>query len=251
MFQVQVDESEDTEWNDILRAKGVIPERPPSPTEQLEEMMEEAIAKQMENRLDGLDISDLEELEDDEDEDFLEFYKQKRFAEIKKLQEISKFGDVVHINKPEYQKEVTDASNEPVYVFVHLSLESKLQSRILGHIFQTMCKKYREIKFVEILGNRAIENYPDNNCPTLLVYHKGNVLKNMITLLELGGNNTTLKDFEEFMVKIGAVDENDERLIKNQEDDEDKLDRKMNLVHKKTIRSRSSYLDNDDDDFFS
>ena len=67
MFQVQVDESEDTEWNDILRAKGVIPERPPSPTQQLEEALEEALARQHENRLEGKALSDLEELEDDED----------------------------------------------------------------------------------------------------------------------------------------------------------------------------------------
>lgn len=104
MFQVQVDESEDSEWNDILRAKGVIPERAPSPTAKLEEALEEAIAKQHENRLEDKDLSDLEELEDDEDEDFLEAYKIKRLNEIRKLQERSKFGEVFHINKPDWPK---------------------------------------------------------------------------------------------------------------------------------------------------
>lgn len=279
MFQVQVDESEDTEWNDILRAKGVIPERPPSPTQQLEEALEEALAKQHENRLEGKDLSDLEELEDDEDEDFLQQYKLKRMAEIAKLQAKSKFGDVIHISKPDYNKEVTLASKgqtvatesdvvevdnpNAVYVFLHLSSQGKLQSRILDHIFQKMAPKYPEIKFVEIPGNRAIENYPDDNCPTLLVYYNGDVLKNMITLLELGGNNTTLKEFEALMVRVGALKDSDDRLIINQDDEESREDRKLKFANNKGIRSgiQSKFnfgvgnshggSDQEDDDFFN
>ncbi|KAG0656472.1 Phosducin-like protein 2 [Monosporozyma unispora] len=279
MFQVQVDESEDTEWNDILRAKGVIPERPPSPTQQLEEALEEALAKQHENRLEGKDLPDLEELEDDEDEDFLQQYKLKRMAEIAKLQAKAKFGDVIHISKPEYNKEVTLASKgqttatettivekdnaNAIYVFVHLSSQGKLQSRILEHIFQKMAPKYAEIKFVEIPGNRAIENYPDDNCPTLLVYHNGDVLKNMITLLELGGNNTTLKEFEALIVRVGALKESDDRLIINQDDDESRDERKLKFANNKGIRSgiqskfnfgvghRSDDDESDDEDFFN
>ncbi|CCH60614.1 hypothetical protein TBLA_0D01060 [Henningerozyma blattae CBS 6284] len=285
LIQVQVDESEDTEWNDILRKHGVIPERPPSPTAQIEEALAEALEKQHENRLEGKDLSDLEELEDDEDEDFLEFYRQKRLAEIAKLQEKSKFGDVYHINKPEYNKEVTEASkgdaakldsqksssyldsnekdnvetdSKGIYVFVHLSLQSKLQSRILTHLFESSAKKYQEIKFVEIIGTRAIENYPEANCPTILVYYKGEVLKNMITLLELGGNDTNMKDFEKLMVQVGAVDEADKRLMINTDSDESQEERHLKFANKKSIRSgikgkfdlgAGSYED-DHDDFF-
>lgn len=277
LIQVQVDESEDTEWNDILRQKGIIPERPPSPTAQLEEALEEAIAKQHENRLEGKNISDLEELEDDEDEEFLELYKRKRLAEIAKLQQKSKFGEVYEINKPEYSKEITDASmgsaqdNEQaddeaeskqktggVYVFVHLALQSKLQSRVLSHIFRQLAPKFREIKFVEITANRAIENYPEANCPTLLVYYKGDVIKNMITLLELGGNDTKIGDLEGLMVKLGAVDDRDDRLLINQ-DSEEVLEAKKLGLQNKSIRSGiggkfnigvGSNLSDEDEDFF-
>ncbi|EHN00113.1 Plp2p [Saccharomyces cerevisiae x Saccharomyces kudriavzevii VIN7] len=279
MFQVQVDESEDSEWNDILRAKGVIPERAPSPTGQLEEALEEALAKQHENRLEDKGLSDLEELEDDEDDDFLEAYKMKRLNEIRKLQERSKFGDVYFINKPEYNKEVTLASqgktheSSPtdengkkdeggVYVFVHLSLQSKLQSRILSHLFQSAASKFKEIKFVEIPANRAIENYPESNCPTLIVYYRGEVIKNMITLLELGGNNSKMKDFESFMVKVGAVTERDSRLIMNQDDAESREERQLHFAKKNSIRSGiggkfdvgigndDDNINDDDDGFF-
>ncbi|KAH3902811.1 related to Phosducin-like protein 2 [Saccharomycodes ludwigii] len=258
MFQVTVDEAEDTEWNDILRAKGIIPEREPSPTQQLEEALEEALKKQHENRLEDKDLSDLEALEDDEDEDFLNFYKQKRIAQLKKMQEKSKFGEVFHINKPEYNDEITLASSkdESLYVLVHLSLTSKLQSRLLSNIFEIASKKYPELKFVEISANRAIENYPESNCPTLLIYHKGDVIKNLVTLLELGGNDTRLEDFESLMVKVGCVDEKDPRLLINQEDDERREEKHLKFANKKVIRSGNNSKLNlgigkdDEDDFF-
>ncbi|KAG0676996.1 Phosducin-like protein 2 [Kluyveromyces marxianus] len=274
MFQVQVDETEDTEWNDILRAHGVIPERPPSPTAQLEEALEEALAKQHNNRLEGKDLSDLEDLEDDEDEDFLEFYKQKRLNEIRQLQQKAKFGSVYHISKPEYNKEITECSKgekksqyvddnkdlekEGVYVFVHLTCQAKIESKLLSSIFEKAAVKFPQMKFVEIPGNRAIENYPDSNCPTLIVYYRGDVVKHLVTLLELGGKDTTLNDFEKLMVDIGAVDEKDDRLIMNYEDDFTKEEKHLRYG-KSGIRSGivgkfnvgvGRNDDNDDDDFF-
>lgn len=263
LVKVDVDETEDTEWNDILRQHGVIPQRPPSPTAQLEEALEEALAKQHENRLEGLDFSDLEELEDEEDEEFLDVYRRKRMAEIQKLQEKSKFGQVFHINKPEYNKEITECSlgskekeDDGVYVFVHMSLESKMQSRILSSLFDQAARKFPQIKFVDIPANRAIENYPENNCPTLIVYYRGQVLKNLVTLLELGGNDTSITDLENLMIKVGAVDEKDERLAINADDDEAREER-ANRYTRKGIKSGITGKfnlgvgrDSDDDDFF-
>lgn len=263
LVKVDVDETEDTEWNDILRQHGVIPQRPPSPTAQLEEALEEALAKQHENRLEGLDFSDLEELEDEEDEEFLDVYRRKRMAEIQKLQEKSKFGQVFHINKPEYNKEITECSlgskekeDDGVYVFVHMSLESKMQSRILSSLFDQAARKFPQIKFVDIPANRAIENYPENNCPTLIVYYRGQVLKNLVTLLELGGNDASITDLENLMIKVGAVDEKDERLAINADDDEAREER-ANRYTRKGIKSGITGKfnlgvgrDSDDDDFF-
>lgn len=59
----------------------------------------------------------------------------------------------------------------------------------------------------------------------------------MITLLELGGNNSKMKDFEDFMVKVGAVAERDNRLIINQDDEESREERQLHFANKKSIRS--------------
>lgn len=251
-IQVEVDPTEDTEWNDILREKGVIPQKEPDPTEQLEEALADAIAKQNENRLEDLDLDELDALEDDEDEDFLEIYKQKRLQEIKQLSSKEKFGSVLPISKPEWQKEVTDASKEHV-VFVHLTCESQIQSRLLSVILRTAASKFKDIKFCEIEGRRAIEGYPDKNCPTILIYKDGDMLKQLITLLMLNGNDTSLKDVEKLLVDLNCINDKDKRLIINQNEDDDLQDSHRLRFQKKSILGKNKVsVDNesDEDDFF-
>ncbi|KAL9611687.1 MAG: hypothetical protein Q9167_003682 [Letrouitia subvulpina] len=69
------DPNADTEWNDILRKHGVIPEKPPSPTPVKEEALAEAKRQAHENRLEDKNLDELDELEDEEDAEFLEKYR--------------------------------------------------------------------------------------------------------------------------------------------------------------------------------
>lgn len=248
-FQVQVDPNEDTEWNDILRQHGIIPEKPPSPSVELETALEEAIVKQYDNRLENKDLDELDELEDEEDEDFLNHYKQKRMAEIKKLSEKKKFGHVLPISKNEYENEVTKASKES-YVLVHLSLQSSLQSRLLSSILIDLASKFPELKICDIPAQRCIENYPESNCPTLIIYHDTNVVKQFITLTQLGGNATTLKDVETALADLNVIGFHDKRLIINNNEDEDLEQARKLRFAKKSIRdgNRNNEKDKDDDD---
>ena len=125
------DPNEDTEWNDVLRAKGIIPEKPKEKevteddiVSMLEKTIKEksggnnlyevphhslqwnsvscllqcfiinnfphyfyATAKDMED----MTLDELDELEDDEEERVLEQYRQQRIAQIKSLQEKSRY----------------------------------------------------------------------------------------------------------------------------------------------------------------
>ncbi|ANZ73477.1 BA75_00716T0 [Komagataella pastoris] len=245
--QVEVDPTEDTEWNDILRSHGIIPEKEPDPTEELEKALSEAVEKQHANRLEHKDLDELAALEDEEDEEFLEEYKKKRMAEIQKLNDKSLFGSVYPISKPEYQKEVTETS-KTAFVFLHMTLQSALQSRLLSALMVTLSSKFKEIKFCEIPANRAVENYPDGNCPTILIYHNGDVVKQFITLTQLGGNDTKIEDLERILVSIGAVDEHDRRLVINNEDEESSENRKIRFQGK-SIKSKA-YDSEEDDDFY-
>lgn len=248
-FQVQVDPTEDTEWNDILRAHGIIPERPPSPSTQIEAALEEVLQRQHDNRLEGKDLDELDALEDEEDEDFINMYKQKRMAQIQELANKLTFGTVYPVDKAEYELEVTQASKDGKYVLVHLSLLSSLQSRLLSSLMVPLARKFAEIKMCEIPAQRCIQNYPESNCPTLIIYHNTNVAKQYITLAQLGGNGTTQKDLENVLVAVGAVVDNDKRLIINQDDEDDGEERKLRFANK-SIRSSRRNDDDDEDDFF-
>lgn len=39
----------------------------------------------------------------------------------------------------------------------------------------------------------CIEGYPERNCPTILVYKNEDIVKQVVTLAELGGTNTRLE----------------------------------------------------------
>lgn len=242
---VEVNPEEDTEWNDILREKGIIPERPKSPTQELEEALEQAVRKQHENRLENKNLNELDELEDEEDEDFLNEYKMKRFQELQSLQKKLKFGSVFHITKPEYEDEVTNASDAG-FVFVHMSLQLAVQSRLLALLLVTLAQRYPELKFTEIPANRCVENYPELNCPTLIIYHKKGIVKQYVTLTELGGSDCKISDLEKVLVDIEAVKHSDERLEANNMDEDLEEARRTRFV-KKSIRGR---LDDDEDDFY-
>lgn len=242
---VEVNPTEDTEWNDILRAHGIIPERPKSPTEELERLLEEQVQKQHDNRLEHKTLDELDALEDEEDEEFLEEYKKKRFEQLQQLQQKSKFGSVLPITKPEYEEEVTKAS-EHCYVFVHMSLQLAVQSRLLSMIMVSLAPKFPEIKFVDIPANRCVENYPDANCPTIMVYHKKNIVKQFVTLTQLGGSDCKTIDIEKVLVDVGAVDFSNERLETNQIDEDQEESRRLRFV-KKSVRDKA---EDDDSDFY-
>ncbi|KAK9322607.1 thioredoxin-like protein [Lipomyces orientalis] len=245
-MQVEVNPNEDTEWNDILRAHGIIPERPPSPSQVIDEAIDRAREYQEQHRLSDKSDSELSALEDEannsSEDEFIAAYRRKRLQELAQLQvQRQKFGRVFPVSKPEYQKEVTEASTE-CFVVVHLSLQQNLQSKLLGGLFLRASEKFGEIKFVDIPGSRAIEGYPDRNCPTLLVYKDTDVKKQYVTLRLIGGDSMRMEDLERVLVDVGAVKENDSRLIENKRwkkgdyddngyDSDDEVDRRKGNDH--------------------
>ncbi len=70
------DPNADTEWNDVLRAKGIIGAKEPSADEKLEKLIDEMIEKRaMRDTLEGKSLDELDELEDDEDDRVLQQYR--------------------------------------------------------------------------------------------------------------------------------------------------------------------------------
>lgn len=241
--------SEQPRRNEILRKHGVIPEKPPSPTPMIEEAILEGRRIAHENRLEGKDIDELDELEDLEDENFLESYRQKRMQELNNLTKKSIHGTVYPISKPDYQREVTEASNNgPVFVNLTSSMGTNVESRVLSELWRQAAKEYGDVKFCEIQASKAIENYPDRNCPTILVYKNGDILKQIVTLMSLGGVRISMLEIDNLLVDVGAVGEKDMRVVKRKRDAEDEREEK--LMGQNGIKSgnlRHATVDDDDD----
>jgi len=243
------DPNADTEWNDILRKHKIIPEKPPSPTPMIEEAIAEARRLAHENRLEGKDLDELDELEDVEDEEFLASYRQKRMQEMNALASAALHGEVYPISKPDYSREVTEASTAHP-VLLHLSSSSSssthgnAESRLLSELFRQAARKYPEVKFCEIPGTMCIENYPDKNCPTILVYREGDLRKNLIGLGEMRGAETRLPDFERWLVEQGVLLAGDMRLRRKQEEEEEHREARAATG----IKSASNTASVEDDD---
>lgn len=115
-------------------------------------------------------------------------------AELSTIARASVFNQVYPLQKPDYSRDVTEASNQ-AYVVVHLtsSLGTNTESRLLTELWREMARKYGDIKFCEIRGDMCIEGYPDRNTPTILVYHNEEIKRQIVTLKELAGARTGIK----------------------------------------------------------
>lgn len=120
--------------------------------------------------------------------------RQKRLAELTTLQTTAIHNQVYPLQKVDYGREVTEASNQ-YFVLVHLSSPSggaNPESRILSEIWRQAAAKFGDIKFCEIRADMCIEGYPERNTPTVLVYKDGEIRRQLVTLKEVGGVRTKL-----------------------------------------------------------
>ena len=160
----------------------------------IEEAILEAEKKAHENRLEHKDLDELHELEDEEDDAFLEIYRKQRMAELSTLAKTSIHGQVYPLQKPDYARDVTEASDK-YYVLVLLtsSLGTNVESRLLQELWRELARKFGDVKFCEIRADLCIEGYPERNTPTILVYRSGEIKKQLVTLRELRGTNTEIR----------------------------------------------------------
>lgn len=115
---------------------------------------------------------------------------------------------------------------------------ANVESRVLSELWRQLAAKFGDIKFCEIRADMCIENYPEKNTPTILVYKDTEIKKQLITLRELNGPRTKIEDLQRLLVDIGAVKESDVRLKKGSDEDED---------YRKTRDDELNVEDYDDD----
>ena len=172
------DPNEDTEWNDVLRAKGIIPQKEKDITEDdIVGMLEDTIkAKTGEKALEDMNLDELDELEDEEEERILLEMRKQRIAEIKALQQKSRFGDVREISANDYVEQVNKAG-EGIWVILHLYKQGIPLCALINDYLNQLALKFPTTKFLRAISTTCIPNYPDKNLPKIFVYYEG-ALKN-------------------------------------------------------------------------
>lgn len=187
----------------------------------IEEALTEARRLAHEHRLEGKDLDELDDLEDEEDEQFLEQYKRQRMAELSTTTRNSIFNQVYYLQKPDYAKEVTEASTSAfVFVLLVSSLGTNTESALLTNIWRELAVKFGDVKFCQMRADLCIEGYPEKNTPTILVYKDEDIKRQIVTLKELKGTRTSSADLEDILTNMGAVKHSDARLEKKIEEEQ-------------------------------
>jgi hypothetical protein len=214
-------EGETTQWDDIQSKMGNLP--PKEPKWKADPFAPKQAAAKDEGWLEKKNVEQLEELEDEfADDAFLEQYRcaaargtgcppappppprlcgcadlrplllrrHQRIHEMQKAASRPRFGTLEGIRGSEFVQKVTEASAE-VWVVVLLYKESHEACALLLSCFEDLAAKYPSSKFVKIISTDCIPNYPDQNLPTVLIYHGGAVKHNLVGLAHWGGRTTT------------------------------------------------------------
>ncbi|GCA63768.1 hypothetical protein KIPB_011823, partial [Kipferlia bialata] len=162
---------------------------------QLERDMTQVYAEAQEHiAMEKKTLEELEDMEDsfDDSDDFLEEYKERRRAEMRAYAELPKFGDLKWTNAQEYTQEV----QEPVPCVVHLSQQHIPACNVLNARLKELSHKFGHVKFLAIKATDAIKNYPDHNCPTLVLYKDGKCLRQLVGTRAVGGRSVSADELE-------------------------------------------------------
>lgn len=205
--------NEDTEWNDILRSKGIIPEKTKEKEiteDQIVDIVENTINDKTGRTTDDLEnktLDELDELEDEEDERVLLEYRRKRIAEMLEMSRKGKYGEVKEISGEDYVQEVNKAG-EDVWVVLHLYKSGIPLCSLINQHMATLAKKFPATKFLKSISTTCIPNWPDSNLPTIFIYHNGNMAKQYIGPIELRGMKLTEEELEWMLGQAKAVETN-------------------------------------------
>uniref|UniRef100_A0A3Q3MIV5 Phosducin-like protein 3 n=1 Tax=Labrus bergylta TaxID=56723 RepID=A0A3Q3MIV5_9LABR len=210
LFSAQ-DPNEDTEWNDILRKKGILPPKEtPKDDEEEELALHNYIFFCFSGKVktyEDMTLDELEENEDEfgeEDEAAIEMYRQKRLAEWKATQMKNVFGEVVEISGQDYVKEVNKAG-EGIWVVLHLYKQGIPLCTLINQHLSMLARKFPQTKFLKSISTTCIPNYPDRNLPTIFVYFEGEMKAQFIGPLVFGGMNLKVEELEWRLSESGAV----------------------------------------------
>jgi hypothetical protein len=165
-------------------------------------------------------------------------FREQRIAQMKETSAKNKFGEIKHIEKSDWVREVTEASNES-WVIAFLYEDGHVECRVMEEALRLLAPQHKYIKFVKIKSVACVENWPARNLPTLFMYHDGDLAQQLLTLAKVGGKQMNKDDLEWYLANLGVMNT-------DLEEDPRKSKPAVNL-HRNFI-GRSDANDDDDED---
>ncbi|TDL27659.1 thioredoxin-like protein [Rickenella mellea] len=265
---MSINPNEDTEFNDALRKHGILPPKTPPPR-----TPSPPASPTLNDLLDDFGPKDLHEIADDAPDDetqrLIEKIRRQRIAELRRAEQLARFGEVYPIARDDYNREVTEASK------IDESGDEKMEGKGTGVVcflykdghapctkafdqLRILAKRYPRTKFVSIIGNKCIPDYPDRHLPTFFIYRKGEII-NQYTAWG-ADRDRKIEELEALFILSGAIIPSDgdwkngNRDRKNDEehdssDDESFKRSAANGRAPKNIRGPSRNKDDEDSDF--
>lgn len=221
-----------TEFDDALISKGIVTfeqamiAKGASPLEarrltDLKESVDSGIQSGLTNNDDSSNIQQLGDghdddsdasSEDENEEQFIRKYRQVRISEMKKGRK-QEYGDVIPISRPDWNREVNEASRNGLWVLVNLT--RNLSSPSIAHdeicdkveeMTKCLADKFLDVKFVSIPSNSAVENWPPENLPTLFCYRYGKMQHQLIGIDSMGGSGINSGRLEWRLAILGVLE---------------------------------------------
>ena len=232
-----------TEWEDIhVKLGNYVPtEKTTESNDKIQQIAIEEMQKY--DPLENKTVEQLDELEDEEDDEVLKRYKEKRLKEMKELASRPHYGKLIELKKQDYIQEVTNAP-KGVYVVLHLYQDYIMDCKILDKIFDSLAHRFVLVKFMRIRANECIEGFKDKDVPAVIIYHDGNLLKQLIPAnYYFGGAGNLSSEKVEWI--LGSLKVIKCELENDPFDDEEDTGFKISKAHKKKKEDYDS--DSEDD----
>ncbi|KAH9462533.1 hypothetical protein H4Q26_011842 [Puccinia striiformis f. sp. tritici PST-130] len=211
--------SEDTEFNDALRARGILPPLPTEPESPEATSPPEHRPRDLIDELDNHKAIDDLELDEEIPAHLIDSWKSARLAELQHDTQITnaRSSGLRPIGKEDYVREVNQASEVDIDpdsvharrgtgVVLCLWNNSPASSHLLV-ILEQLSHQYPSTRFLSIPGGSCIANYPDANQPTLICYRAGACLRQYVGIGSSSQMAKTVDALESELLSIGALDE--------------------------------------------
>ncbi|KAH9259384.1 hypothetical protein BASA81_002427 [Batrachochytrium salamandrivorans] len=201
---------ETTLWEDILVDKEIL--RPDAKLEFQKQALEQAKQRgeqqdfTLEQKLQVISLHGNDEVldsmeddlvKDDDDERAMQRFREARIRELKQKQQENKFGGGVEtLARDEFVAKVKLASTKegaggkPVFVVIELFKEGIPKSEYTSRAVLDLARRHLNTKFVRMVSDQCIENWPDKNVPSIFVYFNGEAVKQLLGYEQCGGGNS-------------------------------------------------------------